>query len=97
MMWSAENVVRTFPDVRQGPDGAHAKEVVDAVGILAVLEETVLDLTVREKRQEATCGVVLSHGGIYAVSGELCRPRSWNGASEHLNSGWDVVQRVFRS
>ena len=44
---AAENVVRTFPDVRQGPDGAHAKEVVDAAGIKAVPEETILDLTVR--------------------------------------------------
>ncbi len=30
---AAENVVRTFPDVRQGTDGAHAQEVVDAAGI----------------------------------------------------------------
>ncbi len=67
-----------------------------------MLEEAVLDLTVREKIQEATCGVVLSHGGIHAVSGELCHPRSRNGAPEHLYSGpnvvgegWDVAQRVF--
>jgi hypothetical protein len=47
---AAENVVRTFPDVRQGPDGAHAQEVVDAAGVQTVSEETVLDLAVRKKR-----------------------------------------------
>jgi hypothetical protein len=88
---ATENVVRTFPDVRQGPEGAHAQEVVDAAGVQTVSEETVLYQAVRKKRHQATCGVILSHGRICAVSGELCRPRSRNGAPEHLNSGPNVV------
>ncbi len=63
--------VGMIPDVVEGPHWANSEEIVDAEGVEAVAEQSLLDVAVREEgHQTAGCDIPC-YGGLCAISDKL--------------------------